>query len=150
MAVRSCRPTQLGGDASVGFLRCLYQARSIVLQLERFSTSSRLYQHEQRHDIRAYIDTTFNKLLRLFHALSHVLTNMERQHSPSTNRARITSFRHDLQVEWRRATHVYHVLLDRMANWHLQENTSSPSTLSEFSEGSASPWSNNSPLLPTC
>ncbi|KAI7884302.1 hypothetical protein K492DRAFT_174214 [Lichtheimia hyalospora FSU 10163] len=150
MAVRSYRPTQLGADASVGFLRCLYQARSIVLQLERFSTSSRLYQREQRDDIRAYIDTTFHKLLRLFHALSHVLINMERQqHSPPTNRARITSFRTDLQTEWRRANHVYHVLLDRMANWHLQE-TSSPSTLSEFSEGSASPWSNNSPLQPTC
>ncbi|KAJ8652338.1 hypothetical protein O0I10_012009 [Lichtheimia ornata] len=149
MAVRSFRPTQLGGDTSVGFLRCLYQARSIVLQLERFSTSSRLYQRGQRDDIRAYINTTFNKLLRLFHALSHVLTNMERQHPPSTNRARIASFRNDLQTEWRRATRVYQVLLDRMSNWHLQE-ASSPSTLSEFSDGSASPWSNNSPLLPTC
>jgi hypothetical protein len=120
-------PTLSAGNdqAFIEFSRCLYQAKSIVKELQAFSANvspslrmTMLRQNNLTHgqdnqketaeqflnSIRHYLDTTFEKFTRLCKVLLFVLTKMES--SGSVRIERITSFRRDVWDAWRVANDI--------------------------------------------
>jgi hypothetical protein len=120
-------PTLSAGNdqAFIEFSRCLYQAKSIVKELQSFSANvspslrmSMLRQNNLTNgqenqketaeqflnSIRHYLDTTFEKFARLCKVLLFVLTKME--NSGSVRIERITSFRRDVWDAWRVANEI--------------------------------------------
>ncbi|KAJ2958631.1 hypothetical protein NQZ79_g5812 [Umbelopsis isabellina] len=112
-------------QAFIEFSRCLYQAKTIVKELQAFSANvspslrmSMLRQNnltdgqdnqketaEQFLDsIRHYLQTTFEKFARLCKVLMFVLSKMEA--SGSVRIERITSFRRDVTDAWRVANDI--------------------------------------------
>ncbi|KAG2173045.1 hypothetical protein INT44_007018 [Umbelopsis vinacea] len=119
-------PLAAGNDqAFIEFSRCLYQAKTIVKELQAFSANvspslrmSMLRQNNLTHgqdnqkdtaeqflnSIRHYLDTTFEKFTRLCKVLLFVLTKMES--SGSVRIERITSFRRDVWDAWKVANDI--------------------------------------------
>ncbi|KAG2184950.1 hypothetical protein INT43_000863 [Umbelopsis isabellina] len=121
------RPSMsLGNDqAFIEFSRCLYQAKTIVKELQAFSASvspslrmSMLRQNNLTdgqdnqketaeqflNSIRHYLETTFEKFARLCKVLMFVLSKMEA--SGNVRIERITSFRRDVTEAWRVANDI--------------------------------------------
>ncbi|KAI9485055.1 hypothetical protein BDB00DRAFT_90919 [Zychaea mexicana] len=95
-------------NASISFVRCLYQAKAIVQDLEHLRSSA-LFKGpsvtpQMIVSIQTYLDTTFNKLVRLCKTLQAILNRMYAQ--SLINRERYQSFKADIVSEWRRATHI--------------------------------------------
>jgi hypothetical protein len=107
----------------IEFTRCLYKAKSVVQELQIFSTTvgPTLYlpnsiKHEiqinandfTRH-IKIYLDESIHKFNQLCKVLLVVLSTLES--NQSVKRERIDSFRQELVDEWRKATNIKQDLL---------------------------------------
>ncbi|KAJ8659758.1 hypothetical protein O0I10_004351 [Lichtheimia ornata] len=105
---------------SIEFTRCLYQAKNIVKELERFSESicpalkvspfngfsaasslddPRLCSKDFVAKVNRYLDDTFNRFSRLCRVLLMVLEKMQR--SPDIRRERVVSFRTEVMEQIR-------------------------------------------------
>ncbi|KAI7885105.1 hypothetical protein K492DRAFT_172455 [Lichtheimia hyalospora FSU 10163] len=118
---RSTTCTLMESDrTSIEFTRCLYQAKNIVKELERFSESicpalkvspfngfsaasslddPRLCSKDFVSRVNRYLDDTFNRFSRLCKVLLMVLEKMQR--SPDIRRERVVSFRTEVMEQIR-------------------------------------------------
>ncbi|CDS13076.1 hypothetical protein LRAMOSA05260 [Lichtheimia ramosa] len=118
---RSTTSTLMESDrTSIEFTRCLYQAKNIVKELERFSESicpalkvspfngfsaasslddPRLCSKDFVDKVNRYLEDTFNRFSRLCRVLLMVLEKMER--SPEIRRERVVSFRTEVMEQIR-------------------------------------------------
>ncbi|KAI9257331.1 hypothetical protein BDA99DRAFT_516172 [Phascolomyces articulosus] len=109
--------------ASISFVRCLHQAKAIVGELENLHHSIDVFVTPSMiSSIQAYLDTTFNKFIRLCKSL-HIL--LERMYTQSyINNNRFESFKLDIATEWKRASHIRsattHLLHHAMTRQQLQ------------------------------
>ncbi|KAI8147598.1 hypothetical protein BJV82DRAFT_664830 [Fennellomyces sp. T-0311] len=124
---------QTSEQSSIAFVRCLYQAKGIVRELEHLRSSalfdSRSVTPGMIESVQTYLDTTFNKFARLCKVLLAVLDRLEAQ--SLINRERLESFKSDINAEWNHASSIrlYMVTLLQQA----QQQIPSPS----FSDSSS-------------
>ena len=126
----SCHTTSgRNHHASVSFVRCLYQARAIVHDLENLRRSIVLEDPsitpQVLGSIQTYLDTTFSRFVRLCKTL-HII--LRRMHSQSyINNERFESFKSDITTEWKRASHI-HITMTNVLQ-RTRQQVSSPSSL---------------------
>ena len=125
----SCHTTSgRNHHASVSFVRCLYQAKAIVHDLESLRRSIVLEDPsittQVLESIQTYLDSTFSRFVRLCKTLYIILRRM---HSQSyVNNERFESFKSDITTEWKRASHI-HITMTNVLQ-RTRQQFSSPSS----------------------
>lgn len=147
---------------SIEFTRCLYQAKIIVKELERFSESicpalkvspfngfsaasslddPRLCSKDFVAKVNRYLDDTFNRFSRLCRVLLMVLEKMQR--SPDIRRERVVSFRTEVMEQIR----IAEIIRLRIISYIQQRVDESSRTAAAVSSSSSSA-SSSMPTVP--